>query len=125
MPTARLGLERALGAALLLLAAGIGLRSTPPQLLLWAGTVLLGVAIAILNVLLPWPGTVKRLAPVSGIWAGLALVAVGVLAPQLLTRPRDPSPSPPAPRRSRAPWTTSHRFTSGPAWRHDDTVNSL
>ncbi|MFD2474357.1 CynX/NimT family MFS transporter [Amycolatopsis silviterrae] len=116
---AKLGLERALGAAVLLLAVGIVLRSTPPQLLLWAGTVLLGVAIAILNVLLP--ALVKRdfptrIGPITGaytavqsgvaaiaagvavplagqeaggwrlslgIWAGLALVALGVFLPQL------------------------------------------
>jgi cyanate permease len=120
--------------------------------LLWAGTVLLGVAIAILNVLLP--SIIKRdfptrIGPITGaytavrfgvaalaarfavplagqgssgwrmflgIWAGLALIAVGVFAPQLRTRPRDPSPSPTAPRRSRAPWTSSHRVRgpSGP-----------
>lgn len=74
MLAARLGLERALGAALLLLAAGIGLRSTPPQLWLWAGTVLLGVAIAILNVLLP--SIIKRdfptrIGPITGAyWPG-------------------------------------------------------
>ncbi|MFB9924799.1 CynX/NimT family MFS transporter [Amycolatopsis halotolerans] len=116
---AKLGLERALGAAVLLLAVGILLRSTPPQVLLWAGTVLLGVAIAILNVLLP--ALVKRdfptrIGPITGtytavqsgvaavaagvavplagqeaggwrlslgIWAGLALVALGFFLPQL------------------------------------------
>ncbi|MGW7534902.1 CynX/NimT family MFS transporter [Amycolatopsis sp. NPDC054798] len=116
---AKLGLERALGAAVLLLAIGILLRSTPPQLLLWTGTVLLGVAIAILNVLLP--ALVKRdfptrIGPITGtytavqsgvaaiaagiavplagqqaggwrlslgVWAGLALVALGVFLPQL------------------------------------------
>lgn len=116
---AKLGLERALGAAVLLLAVGILLRSTPPQLLLWIGTVVLGVAIAILNVLLP--ALVKRdfptrIGPITGtytavqsgvaaiaagvavplagqqsggwrlslgIWAGLALVALGVFLPQL------------------------------------------
>ncbi|WP_370938506.1 CynX/NimT family MFS transporter [Amycolatopsis sp. cg13] len=116
---AKLGLERALGAAVLLLAVGILLRSTPPQLLLWIGTVVLGVAIAILNVLLP--ALVKRdfptrIGPITGtytavqsgvaaiaagvavplagqqsggwrlslgIWAGLALVALGAFLPQL------------------------------------------
>ncbi|MBB1160269.1 CynX/NimT family MFS transporter [Amycolatopsis dendrobii] len=115
---AKLGLERMLGAAVLLLAVGILLRSTPPQLLLWTGTALLGVAIAILNVLLP--ALVKRdfparIGPVTGtytavqsgvaaiaagvavplagqeaggwrlslgVWAGLALVALGVFLPQ-------------------------------------------
>ncbi|WP_116206258.1 CynX/NimT family MFS transporter [Amycolatopsis circi] len=116
---AKLGLERALGAAVLLLAIGILLRSTPPQPLLWIGTALLGVAIAILNVLLP--ALVKRdfptrIGPITGtytavqsgvaaiaagvavplagqqaggwrlslgVWAGLALVALGVFLPQL------------------------------------------
>ncbi|ATY11318.1 MFS transporter [Amycolatopsis sp. AA4] len=116
---AKLGLERALGAAVLLLAIGILLRSTPPQVLLWVGTALLGVAIAILNVLLP--ALVKRdfptrIGPITGtytavqsgvaaiaagvavplagqqaggwrlslgVWAGLALVALGVFLPQL------------------------------------------
>ncbi|WP_208865540.1 CynX/NimT family MFS transporter [Amycolatopsis rubida] len=116
---AKLGLERALGAAVLLLAIGILVRSAPPQVLLWTGTALLGVAIAILNVLLP--ALVKRdfparVGPITGtytavqsgvaaiaagvavplagqqaggwrlslgVWAGLALVALGVFLPQL------------------------------------------
>ena len=95
--------------------------------------VLLGVAIAILNVLLP--SIIKRdfptrIGPITGaytavqfgvaaltagvavplaghassgwrlslgIWAGLALIAANVFAPQLRTRPGDPSPGPPHP----------------------------
>lgn len=49
----RLGLERTLGLALLTLAAGIVCRSLPWLPLLWLGTVALGLAIALGNVLLP------------------------------------------------------------------------
>ncbi|WP_222847967.1 CynX/NimT family MFS transporter [Ruania zhangjianzhongii] len=49
----RFGLERTLGAALLILAAGIVTRSVPWLPALWLGTVLLGLAIALANVLLP------------------------------------------------------------------------
>jgi cyanate transporter len=85
---ARLGLERALGAALVLLAGGIVLRSTPPQPLLWTGTALLGVAIAILNVLLP--SLVKRDFPArvgaitgayTAVQSGVAAIAAGVAVP--------------------------------------------
>ena len=85
---ARLGLERSLGAALVLLAVGVVLRSTPPQLLLWAGTALLGVAIAILNVLLP--SLVKRdfpdrIGPITGAYtavqSGVAAIAAGIAVP--------------------------------------------
>jgi len=118
----RFGLERAIAGALVVLAAGLVLRSVPPLALLWIGTVLIGVAIAMLNVLLP--SLVKRdfptrigevtgtysavqssfaalaagvAVPVAGMtalgwrlplgmWAGLALIALGVLAPQLRRR---------------------------------------
>jgi len=118
----RLGLERALGGGLAVLAVGLIVRSLPPQPLLWAGTALLGVAIAVLNVVLPalvkrdFPG---RIGPVTGaysavqsvfaaiaagaavpvaawssygwrfplaMWAGLALIGLGVMAPQLRRR---------------------------------------
>jgi CP family cyanate transporter-like MFS transporter len=113
----RLGLDRALWASLLLLAAGILARSVPVEGAIWGGTALLGVGIAFLNVLLP--SLVKRdcpdrisqvtgfytavqgavaamgaalVVPVAhatgsgwrlslGIWAGLALIAMAVLAP--------------------------------------------
>jgi CP family cyanate transporter-like MFS transporter len=52
----RIGLERSLGLALALLAAGIVVRSLPAQL--WTGTVAVGAAIACFNVLLP--SVVKR-----------------------------------------------------------------
>jgi CP family cyanate transporter-like MFS transporter len=113
----RLGLDRALWASLLLLAAGILARSVPVDGAIWGGTALLGVGIAFLNVLLP--SLVKRDCPERislvtglytaaqgavaamgaavvvpaahatasgwrlslGIWAGLALIAMAVLAP--------------------------------------------
>ncbi len=56
--TRRLGFEGALGLALVLLGAGIALRSVPSAALLFGGTVLLGVGIALGNVLLP--AIVKR-----------------------------------------------------------------
>ena len=49
----RFGTRRVLTGSLLLLAAGIALRSAPPVAALFAGTVVLGLAIAVGNVLLP------------------------------------------------------------------------
>lgn len=49
----KLGMERALGLALVVLAAGIGIRSAPIAAALWVGTTLIGTAIAVANVLLP------------------------------------------------------------------------
>ncbi|GAA5159578.1 MFS transporter [Pseudonocardia eucalypti] len=49
----RIGMERALLAALLGLVVGVAVRSTPSLIALFAGTAVLGVAIAIGNVLLP------------------------------------------------------------------------
>ena len=119
----RFGLERIVAIALAVLATGLLLRSTPPDALLWLGTALIGMAIAVLNVVLPaW---VKRDFPTSigqvtgtyaavqsgvaaiasgvavpvaglsalgwrlplGMWAGLALIALGVLLPMLRKRP--------------------------------------
>src|SRR5271166_1702383 len=54
----RFGEERVLGAALLLLAAGLLLRGLSPTALLFPGTVVAGGAIALMNVLLP--SLVKR-----------------------------------------------------------------
>jgi MFS transporter, CP family, cyanate transporter len=115
----RIGLERALGAGLVVLAAGLVVRSLPVRPLLWVGTALLGVSIAVINVVLPavvkrdFPGRIGQITgaysavqssfaaiaagaavPVAGLtsagwrlpmgmWAGLALVAFGVFAPQL------------------------------------------
>src|SRR4051812_3852982 len=49
----RIGLETAVAASLLLLAAGIALRLLSPLALLFAGSVLAGAAIAVANVLMP------------------------------------------------------------------------
>jgi CP family cyanate transporter-like MFS transporter len=49
----RLGLERALGLSLLLLGVGVVLRGAAPIAALYAGTALLGVGVALGNVLLP------------------------------------------------------------------------
>jgi CP family cyanate transporter-like MFS transporter len=49
----RLGMERTLGLALVLLTVGILARSLPFTPALWGGTVVLGVAIAAINVVLP------------------------------------------------------------------------
>ena len=54
----RLGVERALGLALVLLGVGSAVRAVPSSSLLFGGTVLLGVGIALGNVLLP--SLVKR-----------------------------------------------------------------
>ncbi len=139
----RLGLERTIGLSLLGLAVGLVVRSTPPIALLWAGTILIGVSIAVLNVLLP--ALVKRDFPLRigqltgaysavqsifaaiaagvavpiagatalgwrlplGMWAGLALIALGVLAPQLRRRTtlpiRQDAPADPAPSATPAP----------------------
>ena len=54
----KFGMKRVLTGSLLLLAAGIALRSAPPVAALFSGTVVLGLAIAVGNVLLP--SLVKR-----------------------------------------------------------------
>lgn len=120
-----LGLEPAIALSLGLLALGALLRSAPPLALLWVGTALIGVSIAVLNVLLP--SLVKRDFPLKigqvtgaysavqsmfaataagvavpmagatvlgwrlplGMWAGLTLIALAVLAPQLRRRASD------------------------------------
>ena len=89
--TRRLGLERTLAAALLLLTAGILLRAIPSVTLLFTGTILLGIAIAFGNVLLP--SLVKRDFPnhtgimtsvySSSMGAG-ATVAAGISVPLAL-----------------------------------------
>lgn len=139
----RLGLERTLAAALVILAVGLVVRSVPPTALLWVGTLLIGVAIAVLNVVLPsWvkrdfptkigqvtgayssvqsafaavsSGVAVPVAGLSGLgwrlpagmWAGLALVAVGVLLPMLRTGsgevPGTPAPAPTAATDGHAP----------------------
>lgn len=84
----RLGTDQVLWIALVVLAVGIVLRSLPVVGLLWVGTVLLGAAIAVGNVL--WPSLVKRDFPrhvsaVTGVYTALmgivASVAAGVAVP--------------------------------------------
>lgn len=84
----RFGIERTLLASLAVLIAGILLRSSGPVAALFAGTALLGLAIAAGNVLLP--GLVKRDFPdragwmtglYSGAMGGMATVAVAVAVP--------------------------------------------
>jgi len=86
--TRRLGLERTLAAALLLLGSGILLRVAPSIALLYVGTLLLGIAIAFGNVLLPT--LVKRDFPEhTGIMTSLyssvmgagATIAAGISVP--------------------------------------------
>jgi len=82
------GLERALAIALVALAAGLVLRSLPGLPCLWSGTALIGVAIAVLNVVLP--ALVKRDFPTrigqvtgaySAVQAVFAALAAGVAVP--------------------------------------------
>ena len=71
----RLGEERVLGLALVLLVAGLGLRSAAPGVLLFPGTVLASCAIALVNVLLP--GLIKRRRPdLAGLLIGLYLMTL-------------------------------------------------
>jgi MFS transporter, CP family, cyanate transporter len=84
----RLGLDPALWISLLILAAGIVLRSLPAPGFIWAGTALIGLAIAFLNVLVP--SLVKRDFPmrvsrVTGSYtaaqAAVAAVGAAVVVP--------------------------------------------
>lgn len=71
----RLGEERVLGLALVLLAAGLGSRSLAPAILLYPGTVVASCAIAMMNVLLP--SLVKRRKPeAAGLLIGLYLLSL-------------------------------------------------
>jgi len=92
----RLGLDRAMWMSLLILAAGIVLRSLPVPgfSFIWAGTILIGVAIAFLNVLVP--SLVKRDFPlrvsqVTGSYtaaqAAFAAVGAAVVVPVAQTSP--------------------------------------
>ena len=90
----RLGLDRALWLSLLILASGIVLRSLPLPGLIWAGTALIGLAIAFLNVLVP--SVVKRDFPmrvsqVTGIYtatqAAFAAMGAAVVVPVAQTSP--------------------------------------
>ncbi|WP_297009120.1 MFS transporter [uncultured Corynebacterium sp.] len=145
----RMGLERTIAAALGVLAVGLVVRSTPPTVLLWVGTLLIGVAIAVLNVVLPswvkrdFPTRIGQVTgaysavqsgfaavasgvavPVAGLgglgwrlplgmWAGLALVAIGVLLP-MLRHPIDAPVGTPAPLASAVPGDDR---SARPLWR--------
>lgn len=91
---ARLGLDRALWFSLLILASGIVLRSLPLPGSIWAGTAMIGLAIAFLNVLLP--SLVKRDFPakvsqVTGSYtatqAAFAAIGAAVVVPVAQTSP--------------------------------------
>ena len=84
----RLGMDRTVLAALGLLIIGILLRSSGGSVLLWIGTLLIGVAIAINNVLVP--AVVKRdfggrIAAVTGAYTAImntfAAIASGIAVP--------------------------------------------
>jgi CP family cyanate transporter-like MFS transporter len=134
----RFGIDLMLWLAMAVLVAGIVLRSLPVAGLLWVGTVFLGAAIAVANVLLPsmikrdFPahigaatgvytaviGVVASTAagvavPLAGVlpggwrtalgcWAGFALVAFAVWAPQVRRAHRGPGV--PATVKPRTPW---------------------
>ena len=71
----RFGEERVLGAALVMLAAGLALRGAFPGAMLYPGTALAAVAIALLNVLLP--SLVKRRKPErAGLLLGIYLLGL-------------------------------------------------
>ncbi len=68
----KLGEERVLGLALVLLAVGLALRSAAPAVMLFPGTILASCAIALMNVLLP--SLIKRRRPErAGLLIGLYL----------------------------------------------------
>jgi CP family cyanate transporter-like MFS transporter len=84
----RFGEERVLGAALLVLGAGLLARGAAPSELLFPGTVLAGGSIALMNVLLP--SLVKRRSPErAGLLVGLYLMALsaGAIAGSLIAVP--------------------------------------
>jgi CP family cyanate transporter-like MFS transporter len=84
----RFGEERVLGAALVLLAAGLLLRGAFPGVLLFPGTVLAGAAVALLNVLLP--SLVKRRKPdQAGLLIGsyLLLLSAGAVVASVIAVP--------------------------------------
>ncbi len=90
----RLGLDRALWMSLLILAAGIVLRSLPVPGGIWAGTALIGLGIAFLNVLVP--SLVKRDFPtrvsqITGSYtatqAAFAALGAAVVVPVAQTSP--------------------------------------
>lgn len=90
----RMGVERTLWGALLLLVAGILLRSLPVMPMLWVGTALLGTAIAFGNVLLPslikrdFPHRVGMMTGVySMVMGAVGAIASGVAVPMAVALP--------------------------------------
>ena len=84
----RFGEERVLGSALILLAAGLVLRSAAPESLLFPGTAIAAAAIALMNVLLP--SLIKRRRPDhAGLLIGLYLMclAAGAIVGSLAAVP--------------------------------------
>ncbi len=84
----RFGEERVLGAALILLAAGLLLRGVWPRVMLFPGTVIASGAIALMNVLLP--SLIKRRHPdQAGLLIGLYLLslAAGAIVAALIAVP--------------------------------------
>jgi CP family cyanate transporter-like MFS transporter len=84
----RFGEERVLGFALVVLATGLLIRSLSPAIGLFPGTVVVGAAIALLNVLLP--SLVKRRMPErAGLMIGLYLLMLssGAIVASLLAVP--------------------------------------
>ncbi|MFV0375050.1 MFS transporter [Microbacterium sp.] len=85
----RFGVDRLMLWSLLLLALGTGVRSiSGPQATLWLGTVLIGAALAVVNVLMPavvkrdFPGRVAAMTAVySALLGGFGAIASGVVVP--------------------------------------------
>jgi CP family cyanate transporter-like MFS transporter len=96
----RWGMSRVMLWALLLLALGTVVRSLPgPVISLWLGTALLGIALAIVNVLMPavvkrdFPGHVAGMTALySALLGGFGAIASGVAVPvSQLPWPQDPA----------------------------------
>jgi CP family cyanate transporter-like MFS transporter len=84
----RIGIERALGVALVLLAAATVVRSLPSVVALWTGTAFLGIAVAVINVVLPslvkreYPGKVGQITGLySSVQGAAAALASGLAVP--------------------------------------------
>jgi len=84
----RRGIDATLLAALVLLVLGLAFRSTPGPVPLWTGTMIIGTAIAVINVLLPavvkrdFPGHVPRTtAGYTAVMNGVAAAASGLSVP--------------------------------------------
>lgn len=79
----RWGMDNVISGGLLLLAIAIAIRSFVPGVGLWLGTILIGVAIAVLNVMLP--AVIKRSFPtrtslLSGLFSTVLTAGAGIAA---------------------------------------------